>query len=222
MVIYVMRHAESLSNVGGRMISTTDMELTPKGLQQAEQAKRHVNRDFDFIFTSPLLRAKQTAEVMAGNAEIVVCDELVEMNLGALEGLTWEEIARDFPQIDTSSSLSATLFPQGESFNDTLSRCKNFIANSLSGLSGDASVLIVTHGITKRVLVNLLLERAPKWVDHLDWCDNTSYSVIELSPEASRLLLLNERRHLLEHGLGAEHFHVWSKVSDEDYTKLGG
>jgi len=217
-----MRHAESLSNVGGRMISTTDMELTPKGVAQAERAKQHINKDFDFVFTSPLLRARQTAEVLANHAEIVVCNELAEMNLGVLEGLTWEEVSQKYPQIDTGSALSTALIPQGESFACVQNRCRSFIVNTLSGLSADACVLIVTHGITKRVLINSLLDKLPEHVDHLSWCDNTSYSIIEISSENTRLLHLNERQHLVEHGLGAENFHIWGQLSDEDYAGLGG
>lgn len=222
MQLYIMRHAESLSNVGGRMISVTDMELTPRGMAQAQRARQHINQNFDFVFTSPLLRARQTAEILAGQAKIVICDELKEMNLGVLEGLTWEEVAQNFPQIDTGRALSTISIPMGESYDCVQSRCQSFIANSLSGLPEDACVLIVTHGITKRILVNSLLNKLPECVDHLNWCDNTSYSIIEISPENVRLLHLNERQHLAEYDLGAENFHVWSQISDKDYSQFGG
>jgi probable phosphoglycerate mutase len=204
------------------MISITDMELTPRGVAQARRAKQHINKNFDFVFTSPLLRARQTAEIMAGQTKITVCDDLAEMNIGVLEGLTWKEAAQNFPEINTGRMLSAISIPGGESFNCVQGRCRAFVANRLSGLPADACVLIMTHGITKRVLVNSLLNRLPKYVDHLDWCDNTSYSIIEISPENARLLHLNQRQHLEEHDLGAENFHIWSRISDKDYTQLGG
>jgi len=215
-----MRHGESYSNVGGRMISTTDMELTPRGIEQAEKAKRHINKDFDMVFSSPLLRARQTAEILAGDAEIVVCDKLIEMNLGVLEGLTWEEVNLNFPHLDTGYMLYDITIPQGESFGDVQNRCQSFIAHELSDLSEDACVLIVTHGITKRVLVNSLMKKAPECVNHLNWCDNTSYSIIEISPENARLLHLNERQHLHEHNLGAETFDAWNRISNKDYAQL--
>jgi len=216
-----MRHGESYGNISGRMISTTDSELTQRGRQQAEQVRRFIGIDFDVVFSSPLLRAKQTAEIVAQNSKIIIAGELIEMHIGILEGLTWDEISRDYPHINTGGMLSALAIPNGESFDDVELRCKSFVQNNLSGIAADANVLIVTHGITKRVMINHLLKRARGHVDHLDWCDNTSYSIIEYSDHAVQLLHLNERQHLVDNGLCAPSFDEWHRVSDNDYIRLG-
>ena len=93
MRIYIVRHGESYTNVSGRVMSSTDLPLTERGILQAEAAHKYLKDvKFDHVFSSPLLRARQTAEIVYGDKDnIQICDELKEMLFGELEGLTWEE-----------------------------------------------------------------------------------------------------------------------------------
>ena len=225
MRLFIVRHAESLVNVQGKMMSSTDLPLTEKGLRQAEAAKSYLGNIlspfvFHQVFSSPLLRAKQTAEIISDNRTIIEeCRDLREMDLGLLEGLTWEERAAQYPEIDIDHKLSESTLPGGESFRDMQVRCKNF----LSSLDFNAArnVLIVSHGITIRVLINCLLGKDDRCVNHINWADNTAISEIEVSPsQGSALKQLGYRTHLTDLGLGTVDYEKWGLFSPKDYHSV--
>ena len=251
MRIFIIRHAESYSNTQGKMVSAADFPLTDKGIKQTNAAKVYIDsiihpKYFSHIFSSPLLRAKQTAgifnirplsklhsgslhnrkfarkytesEFRKRSIEIVESELLKEMDLGILEGLTWDERAARFPHIDMEKSLSDICFPKGESFEDIKIRCAAFIGTNLA-LEDDALVLIVTHGITSRVLINCLADKQDNCVNYLNWPDNTSFTEIDYDADANtgRIVRLNDRRHLTEHNLGAEGYEKWGLFSQAEY-----
>ncbi|MCL2322046.1 MAG: histidine phosphatase family protein [Oscillospiraceae bacterium] len=224
MRIFIIRHAESYSNTQGRMMSTTDLPLTEKGVQQATAAKLFFEKSigidsFKHVFCSPLLRAKQTANIISGGqTSIIECDLLKEMDLGALEGLTWQERADQYPHIDMDKALADIDFPSGENYDSIEERCNRFIKEYLVPIKADENVLIVTHGITKRVIVNCLLHKKRECVNYLNWCDNCSFSEIEFDGINSRIIRLNERSYLISNRLGTEGYDIWGMFSDIEYN----
>ena len=231
MKIYIVRHGESYSNTQGRIVSTTDLPLTERGIKQAEAVRKYleriVNGDFHHIYTSPLIRAKQTMEIICGNNinhqnVIDICGELVEMNLGKMEGLTWGESAELYPDIDTAGGLSNAHMPDGERFEDVVERCDHFIQYKLLPLNSMGNVLIVSHGITIRVLINCLLGKAGFNVNYINWPDNTAISQIDVHPEtgAKTLIRLNDRVHLAESDLGAVKYDEWGIFAKEEYKGI--
>ena len=228
MRLFIVRHAESYSNTQGKMISTTDLPLTDKGILQAKAAKISIDRisypkHFTNAFCSPLLRASQTADIIVNrNIEVIASAYLKEMNLGALEGLTWGERTRNYPHIDIDNSLSSAAFPKGERYEDIKARCNSFIRNCLSVLEENAYVLVVTHGITARVLTNALLDRPISHVNYLNWLDNTAFTEIEFDSKKGigYLKRLNDRQHLAEHNLGTSDYEKWGLFSKIEYSTL--
>ena len=226
MRVFIVRHAESYSNTQGRMISTTDLPLTDKGIRQAKAAKISIDRisypkRFTNAFCSPLLRASQTADIIVNrNIGITQSEYLKEMNLGELEGLTWDESSKNYPHIDAANFLSSADFPRGERYEDVKARCDGFITNCLSVLEENAYVLIVTHGITARVLTNTLLGRPVSHVNYLNWLDNTSFTEIDFDSKkgAGYLKRLNDRQHLTEHHLGTPDYEKWGLFSKTEYS----
>ena len=220
MRIYIVRHGESYSNTGGRMMSTTDSPLTEKGIHQSEAARDYLQEIiFDHIFASPLIRAKRTAEIICGDeGKIEICDNLKEMHLGKLEGLTWEERHRRFRDIDIEGGLSRAQMPEGESFEDLVSRCNTFIKEKLDAIEKDKNILIVSHGITKRVLINELLGKPRHYADHINWADNTAISEIDRSEKT--LIRLNDRKHIVDLGIANSNYEEWGLFSSQDYTQL--
>jgi len=162
-------------------MSTTDLSLTEKGIKQAKAAKKYLQEIvFDRIFSSPLIRAKQTAQIITGGkGEIEICDNLHEMFLGKIEGLTWEEQSERYPNADTASGLSKAVIPEGENLEALIKRCNIFIEEKLKPIGISGNILIVSHGITKRALINCLLEKPSHYVDYINWADNTAISEID-------------------------------------------
>jgi len=220
-----MRHAESYNNTQGKIMSTTDLPLTEKGIEQAKAARTHINninypKCFTNVFCNNLVRANQTADIIIeNNIEIIKLDSLKEMDLGEVEGLTWAERTTKYPHIDIDNLLSDADFPKGEKYENIKARCSIFIKKYLSILEEDAYVLIVTHGITARVLTNLILDKIDSHINYLNWLDNTSFTVIDFDSKSGvgNLIRLNDRTHLIEHNLGTSNYEEWGLFSKIEY-----
>lgn len=100
---YVFRHGQTDMNLAGRWQGQgIDMPLNATGIKEAEElAKELQNSGIEIIYTSPLLRAVQTAEIVSEVLEAPVHIEkgLVEGSFGEAEGRTKPEIAIMFPDI---------------------------------------------------------------------------------------------------------------------------
>ena len=95
--IWLVRHGETEWSRDGRHTSTTDLPLTPEGEEVARGLRsRLADVDFDLVLTSPLQRARRTAELV-GHAEAEVDPDLTEWDYGEYEGRTSAEIREDVP-----------------------------------------------------------------------------------------------------------------------------
>lgn len=96
--LLVVRHGQSTWNAAGRWQGRADPPLTALGEQQAADAARHVGR-VDGVWSSDLVRARRTAEIVAGSLglEVSVDGRLAERDAGEWEGLTRDEIEAGWP-----------------------------------------------------------------------------------------------------------------------------
>ena len=81
-MLYIMRHGKTDWNAKHKLQGRTDIPLNEEGIQMAEQAKeKYKDVNFDICYCSPLVRAKQTAEIVleGRNIPIVYDDRLMEM-----------------------------------------------------------------------------------------------------------------------------------------------
>lgn len=87
MKIYIVRHGQVLHNVL-KQYNSTDEDLTQYGITQAEELRDTIkNINFDIIISSPLIRAKHTAEIInSNNNKIIFDDRIKEINCGNLNG----------------------------------------------------------------------------------------------------------------------------------------
>ena len=84
-MLYIMRHGKTDWNAKHKLQGRTDIPLNEEGIQMAEQAKeKYKDVNFDICYCSPLVRAKQTAEIVleGRNIPIVYDDRLMEMCFG--------------------------------------------------------------------------------------------------------------------------------------------
>lgn len=95
--LWLVRHGETEWSRDHRHTSLTDLALTDVGERAATTLERRLEGvDFDLVLTSPLLRARRTAE-LAGHPEAEVEEDLVEWDYGDYEGITTAEIRRTIP-----------------------------------------------------------------------------------------------------------------------------
>ena len=89
-MLYITRHGKTDWNSKHKLQGRTDIPLNDEGRKMAEQAaEEYSNIHLDVCYCSPLLRAKETAEIMLKNRNVpIICDErLVEMCFGKYEGV---------------------------------------------------------------------------------------------------------------------------------------
>jgi len=101
MKICIIRHGETDWNKEGRLQGREDIPLNDEGIKQIEETAEYLKKDkWDIIITSPLSRAKQSAEIIAksvGLKEIIEEENLVERDYGEASGMTVEERKMAFP-----------------------------------------------------------------------------------------------------------------------------
>lgn len=129
------------------------MPLTRNGIEQAQYLPNEIKQagiSYDHIYTSPLVRAHRTAEIVAdntGSQEPEVMEELIERNLGIMTGFEKDRIeelcATDVMRTET---ITYFLSPEGaETFPDLIKR-GNRILDTIRAKHTDGNVLLVTHG----------------------------------------------------------------------------
>lgn len=120
MLIYIIRHGESLFNRENRIQGQTDVALSPFGERQAVAIAEYFQPgDIDAIISSPLQRAYHTARPLAErlNLELQTLDDLKEIHAGIFSGLLWSEIENRFPEYSAGWNNMEYDFtiPNGES-----------------------------------------------------------------------------------------------------------
>lgn len=153
-VLYLIRHGETGGNSEGRFQGIIDNPLNFSGINQAQMLGMAFSLSkIDLLYTSPLLRAKQTAEMIAsmhGMEKLTPIIEpgLIELNGGLLEGRRFSELAEEYPDvIQAMNQHPATLeCPQGESMSDVSKRVVGTI-NRLVRENKGKVILAVSHGI---------------------------------------------------------------------------
>ena len=139
MHIYLMRHGQTDWNIVHRMQGRSDIPLNATGLKQAKTAAHGMDKlPIDRILTSPLRRARQTAQAVAVGRGIPVLVEegIVEMAFGALEG----QLLSDFPACECIFSDPEHYVPLegGESYAQLDVRCRKLLEEILPPLEGRA------------------------------------------------------------------------------------
>lgn len=227
--LYLIRHAESYGNIKGKIISTTDFELTEKGIAQSRRIGQKIRRELQgkgiSVYCSSLARARQTLQEILrciGQEDAVITESafLKEMDLGLLEGLSWEERRQKYPEIDLDKKLSLLQAPGGESFQDVKNRCLSFAENYLYDKDEESNVIIVSHGITLRVLTNLLLNRPDEDINFLNWMENTALTELirEEQSRTYRAARLNDYSHLGD--LKTAGYENWGLFASRNYLEL--
>lgn len=154
MKVYVMRHGTTVWNEKGITQGRSNNRLSQKGKKLTQEiALKFKDINFDVIFSSPLMRAVQTANIMNKyhNAKILKDSNLIEINQGIFTGrskfnLTEEEKKLKFIRAEKCGM---------ESYLSVYQRTLNFI-NQLKAKQEFINVLIVTHKVNASLIENIL------------------------------------------------------------------
>jgi alpha-ribazole phosphatase len=193
--LFLVRHGQTDLNKVRRYQGRVDVPLNETGIGQAQKlASRLSCEQFDKIYSSPLSRAKQTAEIIHNGfcVDIMKLDELVEMDFGKLEGKTYKEIIEIFP--DWNPAVFDFTFAGGENLDSLAVRVQSFV-DMLKTLNESSNILVVTHSGCLRIILCLLLG-----IDINKWwqfkIDVASLTVVDNVTQGAVLSLLNDTSHL--------------------------
>jgi alpha-ribazole phosphatase len=168
--LILVRHTEPQEDARGRCYGSLDIGLSASGREHASAlAARLARLDYEAVYTSPRLRARETAEPVAAahSLHLVADDRLRELDFGALEGRTYDEIAESEPELYRAwmSTPTQVRFPGGESFADLKARA---IAALDRIRQAHEAAVIVTHGGVLRAGVATWLSMPDEAIFRLD------------------------------------------------------
>ena len=145
MKIYLIRHGQVDSNVY-KTYNREDEDLNKTGIKQAEELKEKIKSiSYDIVITSPLLRAKHTADIInVNNKEIIIDDRLKERDSGSLSGQPYETTDRE----EYWNYYSNIQYGTSETMINLFNRVKDFLDNLKN--KDYNNVIIVAHsGVSK-------------------------------------------------------------------------
>ena len=140
-----IRHGATSSNLSRKYIGRTDEPLCEAGIKQIEELKKE-SFCVDAVFVSPLLRARQSAEILFPGMEYTVIDDFRETDFGMFEGKSADELS-DSPEYSAwVDSWCKGPVPDGESSEHFKARCCDAFARVMDFLNKNDTAAFVVHG----------------------------------------------------------------------------
>jgi phosphoserine phosphatase len=200
MLVYLARHAQSNANKNDIIQGQLDHPLSLEGLNQAHLLGKRIQcTEFKQIYTTHLIRAKTTAEIVVSYQKnpitLQIISQLSERNYGCWENMSYKEIAEKYPAIfnDWLINPASAIIPDAEPWEAFKKRV--IIAFYKAINLGTEPLLFVVHGGT---IINILADFL-KVDDANIWklkSSNTGLSLLEINCTRPRIIYLNDTNHL--------------------------
>ena len=204
--LLLIRHGESEGNAQRKFSGFQDVDLTEKGIWQAKRlARRLEGVQVDAVYCSDLKRARHTAEIIFPDRgkDIVSDPKFREINFGAWEGYTFEEIKLKFGYGDEFNHLMENIkaeaaIPQGESLvdlNDRVIAELNNVLKKHEKTDKDKTIVLVCHGGAIRVILSNALNIGLKNMWNIEQY-STALNIINYYDHKKFVALINDTSHL--------------------------
>ncbi|MBN2663481.1 MAG: histidine phosphatase family protein [Bacteroidales bacterium] len=197
MLLYIVRHGETVDNLRGVIQGHLPGKLTETGILQAKKlGERLKDVKFDLVFSSDLHRAVQTTHEIIGFHKHVPVDytqELREIKMGENQGKTREELRynQDFSGVYVTPK-------GGESTEQLYDRVMGFLIK-ISSKNNAEKILLVSHGGTIKAFISIFTGVQKSLIFSVEHIKNTSLTVVELDSELNgKVLIKNDIAHLIE------------------------
>lgn len=189
MKIILIRHGETIWNKERRLQGCQDIPLSDEGREQIRQTGQRLAQSFphiDQILTSPLMRAKESARIIAKELhsspkDILMAPHFTERNFGEGEGLTYEEALAKYPDSN---------YPGMESLEDLCRRAETAIQQCVNEYP-DRTVLVVAHGAIIKATLVVLTGGRITYFDENVWINNGSYCLLEYEQMPWKISIYN-------------------------------
>ncbi len=191
MILYLIRHGQTDWNKGRKLQGRTDIPLNENGRAVAELTREGFKDvAFDMAFTSPLRRARETAEIILAGRNLPIIDEerVIEVNFGEYEGCDFdlpdEHLQNFFSAPEKYISIHGT-----ESMESILGRMQSFLEDLYQNPElQDKTILVSTHGAALSGLLTVIKGNSVDkyWAGGLH--KNCGYSVVEFKNGTTKIL----------------------------------
>lgn len=156
MTIYIMRHAATTADTNGRVLGRVDEPILASELEALRSKAKDLEKEgIDLVISSPLLRAKQTAQSIAELLKLEVREDenFIERDFGILNGLSWEDFCLKYPEEVKSNSKN---FQPELKDAETIDEVENRVRESIDDLRQHyhhKKLLVVTHSGVIRIVL---------------------------------------------------------------------
>jgi len=203
MRLILVRHGETRWNQENRVLGHTEIELNEKGRKQAERlALALKDETLAAIYSSPLRRARETAEEIARfhGLEVVTDDGLKEVDAGELDGLTFQEMMErygDFLKEWVKDEPSLRM-PGGESIAELQQRTWPAVERMVRD-HPDGIVILVSHAFA---ILSIICKAIGLSLSHFRRLrlSTASISILNFGGRGTSLVLFNDTCHLANEG----------------------
>lgn len=201
MELILVRHGETSWNRERRVQGITDLDLNEEGVRQARLLAASLKgQPIEAIYTSPLKRARQTAEIINIYHGVPIHEDrrLREMDQGVFEGLSYPELMRcerDFLR-RWMTDPAAVRMPGGESLTELQGRAWPATAEIVAQ---GVNALMVSHNFTLAAILCFILDINLSEFRRVSM-DTASRTMVRFQEGRGRVVYLNDRSHLEERG----------------------
>ncbi len=198
--IYLLRHGETEWNKEWRFQGQKDVNLSTRGLEQAERAANKIKEiELDSIYSSDLVRAKKTAIVAAHNHNLNIQESinLREISFGDWEGLAYKDFSGEEREHFNRWLEDPVNYPVpgGETLSQLQGRVESFLVDIIISSEENSNTLIVTHGGPIKAVISRALKTDIRNFASLV-ISPASLSIIQVYEKSFYLTLLNDVCHL--------------------------
>ena len=196
---YIVRHGQTNWNILGKTQGHGNSDLTPKGENQALELSKAIKEyPIDYIYSSDLGRAVQTAEIIGSTigVDVIQTPSLREMGFGDWEGLLIEEIKKDHAKTYETWRNQPHLvnIPNGETLHIIKDRVDAFI-KELNEKYDNKHILLVSHSVTVRVMLLSFLNSGVENIYRIKQ-DNTALNIVECRDYGPVVIKMNDTSHM--------------------------
>jgi broad specificity phosphatase PhoE len=192
-VFYLLRHGEHVLRgrvLAGRM---PGVGLSARGRAEiAAVADRLAGEEIEALYSSPLQRARETAEILSERLELPIQyrEDVLELDFGEWTGLTFDEVRADQRWQAWSNCRSIATVPSGESMREVQERTVKAVLD-LHRTHRDATVVVVSHGDVIRAALLFALGMPLDLYSRIE-VGLASINTIHIDDSGIRVLAINE------------------------------
>lgn len=201
--IILVRHCEAEGNFKRVFQGHTDADVSENGKVQLELLSlRCRNMKIDALYSSPLRRARLTAEAVNRfhNLSLQIEPGLIEINGGDWEGKPWKDLPLVAPEAASAWNMAPWDCepPNGEAMRSVYDRIWEAMKKIVQENQGK-TVAVASHGCAIRNFLCRAVLGPIERLNDMEWCDNTAVSVVDFDGEMTpEVLLRNDASHLNE------------------------